>query len=71
MLTFRYTLRRSLQYTSHLQAGITKEELDQMTYYQILGIHSKANKIEIRKAYLSLAKKMHPDLQNSPSVLYI
>jgi len=30
-------------------------------YYKILGINSSASKPEIRKAYLTLAKKYHPD----------
>ena len=31
-------------------------------YYAILGLHPEANKIDIRKAYRSLAKQMHPDV---------
>ena len=30
-------------------------------YYAILGIESDASQEDIRKAYLSLAKKLHPD----------
>ncbi len=32
-----------------------------MNYYTILGVNKNATKEEIRKAYLSLAKKFHPD----------
>lgn len=32
-----------------------------MDYYTVLGIDKKATKAEIRKAYLKLAKKYHPD----------
>jgi curved DNA-binding protein CbpA len=35
-----------------------------MNLYQILGINNNANEQEIRKAYLSMAKKYHPDKNN-------
>jgi hypothetical protein len=39
-----------------------------MTHYQLLGVLPSASKKDIRKAYLNLARKFHPDLQTSPSV---
>lgn len=35
-------------------------------YYEVLGIGKDASDAEIKKAYLSLAKKYHPDINKSP-----
>jgi DnaJ-class molecular chaperone len=37
-----------------------------MNYYYILGISADATAEEVRKAYLALAKKYHPDKNKSP-----
>jgi len=46
---------------------LTKEELENLTYYEVLNVPQNANKNQIRKAYLLLAKKQHPDLKHNPS----
>jgi len=35
-------------------------------YYKILGVSKDASKQEIKKAFKSLAKKYHPDLNKDP-----
>ena len=35
--------------------------IKKMNYYRILGVNKSATKVEIRKAYLILAKQYHPD----------
>ena len=47
----------------------SKEILESLTYYEILKVKPDSNKQQIRGAYLKLARKFHPDLQNEPSVI--
>ena len=47
---------------------MTKETLDSLTFYEILKVKPNSSKEEIRKSYLKLARKFHPDLQIEPNV---
>lgn len=47
---------------------MSKETLDSLTFYELLKVKPDTSKEEIRKAYLALARKYHPDLQKEPSV---
>jgi curved DNA-binding protein CbpA len=40
--------------------------LDSKGYYAILGVSEKSSYIEIKRAYRRLARKYHPDRNNSP-----
>jgi curved DNA-binding protein CbpA len=48
----------------------SKELLESLTYYELLEVKPNSPKAEIRKAYLALARKHHPDLQTEPSVKF-
>lgn len=37
------------------------ETLDETTWYSVLGLTSQASDVEIRKSYMRLAKRLHPD----------
>ncbi|MGN0992743.1 MAG: DnaJ domain-containing protein, partial [Bacilli bacterium] len=37
-----------------------------MNYYELLNVDRKASEEEIKKAYRSMAKKYHPDINKSP-----
>ena len=39
---------------------------DKRDYYEVLGIAKGASEDEIKKAYRSLAKKYHPDVNKAP-----
>ncbi|CAG9329679.1 unnamed protein product [Blepharisma stoltei] len=64
---FNKNIRRPFGTESRTRENLTKEDLDDMTYYEILGVSPKANSNQIRKAYLNLARKKHPDLQEEPT----
>ncbi len=38
-------------------------------YHRILGVDRDASKVEVRKAYLELAKQCHPDVNKSPEAV--
>jgi len=44
--------------------GLRMRKKDRLDYYTILGLQSNANIEEIHKAYRTLAKKYHPDIQS-------
>lgn len=47
----------------------SKETLESLTYYEILNVRPDSTKEQIRKNYLKLARKFHPDLQIEPNVM--
>lgn len=51
--------------------NLSKEELKQLSFYEILGVPESVNRVKIRKSYLRLVKGYHPDLRGTPSVLSI
>ena len=48
----------------------SKELLESLTYYELLNVKPNSPRAEIRKSYLALARKHHPDLQSEPNVNY-
>jgi curved DNA-binding protein CbpA len=48
--------------------NFTKENLESLTFYELLGVKPNSSKKEIRSSYLKLAREFHPDLQKEPSV---
>ena len=45
--------------------------MKQIDYYKILGVPREASADDIRKAYYSLAKKYHPDLNSNAKDKYL
>ena len=39
---------------------------DKRDYYEVLGINKNASEAEIKKAFRTLAKKYHPDVNKEP-----
>lgn len=50
---------------------LSQEYLESMTYYELLNVRPNSSKAEIRRSYLALARKHHPDLQLEPNVFFI
>lgn len=48
----------------------SQEHLETLTYYELLNVRPNSSKADIRRAYLALARKHHPDLQLEPSVKF-
>ena len=44
--------------------------LTQKDYFKVLGVHESASQEEIRKQYLVLAKKYHPDTSETLSDVF-
>lgn len=48
------------------QTGKDRQISQNITYYALLGLHPSASVIEIRRAYLQLSKRYHPDTTELP-----
>lgn len=59
---FQQQQQQQQRYQQQQASGLTDSQTAK-NYYQILGIKPEASDKEIRKAYLSLTKKYHPDKQ--------
>mmetsp|Transcript_10541 Transcript_10541/g.20272 ORF Transcript_10541/g.20272 Transcript_10541/m.20272 type:complete len:224 (-) Transcript_10541:1629-2300(-) len=66
-LSRRRALVRLISQSRPNTKDLGAEEFEGLTHYQILGVQPSASKQDIRRAYLSLARKLHPDLQLNPS----
>jgi hypothetical protein len=64
----RRVVRRMISGNHHNEReSYLDKELKTMTYYEILKVRPNANQTEIKKAYINLARKHHPDLGGSSS----
>lgn len=61
----RTILSSRIYWSGHLASFV----LQLTNYYQILGVENFASAKEIRKAYISEIKKVHPDLNSSPKAI--
>jgi len=52
--------------TSSPNSSQQQKKIQEISYYEILGIQKDATKNEIKKAYYSLAKHWHPDKNDDP-----
>ena len=51
----------------HLSATHLQSSSRKRTYYDVLGVHRKATRQEIKTAFFKLSKQLHPDVKHKPT----